>query len=365
MNEMKVLYINPAEGMRNGGDRVLQRNLSMCKIIVGENNVFYYTAVEAGVARIKRHIRHFLWGYYFDMTPSKRREIMCTIGEKGIGVVFLDGSRFGKLAKDIKKQYPQVRIITFFHNLETDLSEALIKLTSWPRKLLFYYSYSISSITERLACQYSDVIIALNQRDSDAIQVRYDREPDFIVPVSLKDEFDSKYLHSIEDEQFIGLMVGSYFPPNIEGLDWFVNNVFPNVNIRLIVAGNKMDRLRDKYKDIPNIEIHGYIDNLNELYAKADFIVIPVFDGSGMKVKTAEAFEYGKFVIAGPEAMTGYEYSSKEAVVCKTAQDFIDAISAFKRPEKWNGFLVSSRNLFLSNYSYNHSLEIFKRAFEM
>lgn len=40
-------------------------------------------------------------------------------------------------------------------------------------------------------------------------------------------------------------------------------------------------------------------------------MVMPIFSGSGMKVKTAEALMYGKFLIGTKEAFEGYEIDEK------------------------------------------------------
>ena len=39
----------------------------------------------------------------------------------------------------------------------------------------------------------------------------------------------------------------------------------------------------------PRIELHGSAPSLEAFYARADFVIAPIFTGGGMKVKIAEA----------------------------------------------------------------------------
>lgn len=44
-----------------------------------------------------------------------------------------------------------------------------------------------------------------------------------------------------------------------------------------------------------------------EYIYNADFLIAPIFEGSGMKLKTAEALMYGKTVFGTTEAFEGYD----------------------------------------------------------
>ena len=69
-----------------------------------------------------------------------------------------------------------------------------------------------------------------------------------------------------------------------------------------------------------------------------------------MKVKTAEALKYGKYIIGTSEALEGYEVNKEIAVVCNTVTEFIDAIKSFNIPLKFN---EQSRLLFEKKYCFN------------
>lgn len=364
---MKLLYIGSGAVQNakvTGGTRGNARSLDMCRLVCGEHNVMAISPYDETPGKIRQAFT-IIFRKSFVTTRKKKKEIFDLIDEKGIDTVYLDMSLLGSLARDIKKYYPGIGIISFFHNVEYDYRLEYIKTIAFHNKLLMHISAWDARRSERLTCLYSNVIIALNSRDANQIYKYYHRKPDVLIPVCLKDGFNPMILHPLEHQKPLGLMVGNNFRPNVNGLNWFIKQVLPNVNMKLVVVGNNMDFLASKYSDVPNLEIHGFVDDLSKYYAEADFMICPIFEGSGMKVKTAEALEYGKFVFAGPEAAVGYEFTEKEIVVCENAQQFIESINNFKRPAGWTGFVSSSRELYLRNYSYDRSVELFRYAFGM
>ena len=77
------------------------------------------------------------------------------------------------------------------------------------------------------------------------------------------------------------------------------------------------------------VEVVGAVDDLAEWYLKSHFVIAPIFDGSGMKTKGAEALMFGKKVIGTPEAFSGYEeIADKAGRVCASADDFVTAIES-------------------------------------
>ena len=90
-------------------------------------------------------------------------------------------------------------------------------------------------------------------------------------------------------------------------------------------------------------------------------MLLPVTAGGGMKVKTAEALKYGKYIIGTNEALEGYEVTDEVATICTSKNDFINAIQTFKLPYKFN---PSSRLLFKQKYSFEASINNFYKLIE-
>lgn len=102
------------------------------------------------------------------------------------------------------------------------------------------------------------------------------------------------------------LFVGSAHGPNIEGADWFYRHVFqPHLKqhgLSWAVAGAVCDKLRFRDRQV---RLLGRVDNLTAVYRASKIVVVPLFQGSGMSIKTLEAFAHGSAVVSTPAGLRG------------------------------------------------------------
>jgi len=273
--------------------------------------------------------------------------------------IFIEASIYGRLVKLIKKKFPQIQIITFFQNVEYEYAKYDFEHIKYGFLNKLLHRYSIFR-NEQWTCRYSDVIIALNQRDANLIKHYYKRNVDAIIPISLPDKYIKHQAMNISDSP-LGLFLGSNFFANVHGILWFVKNVLPFVNIRLQIIGKNMNKIDFPQSD--KLEVLGYVDNLEPYMQNADFMVFPIFEGSGMKVKTCEALMHGKNIIGTHEAFEGYDVNfEKVGACCETAEEFIEAINEFPKRFTYK-FNEYSRNVFLEKYSNEVTFKQFTNLF--
>ena len=155
------------------------------------------------------------------------------------------------------------------------------------------------------------------------------------------------------------LLVGAMdYPPNIEAFEFMQKKVMPFLeDVCLNVVGKNSEMLKNRYENLSNIEIVGEVKSLDPYYIYADAVIIPLFSGGGMKVKTAEALKFGKNILGTKEAFEGYEVDySKVGALCETVEDFLMAIRTLKKGNYYNQYC---RNYFEAN----HSFEVMKKKF--
>ena len=116
-----------------------------------------------------------------------------------------------------------------------------------------------------------------------------------------------------------------FFKPNIEGIIWFAQNVAKHMDVNVCVVGKGMEQIAvDSFPD--NVKVLGGVEDLGIYYSGALGVIMPIFTGYGMKVKTAEAMMYGKPILATDEALRGYAIDNLEWVYrCNTSDEFIRA----------------------------------------
>ena len=196
-------------------------------------------------------------------------------------------------------------------------------------------------------------MIALNERDNTELQKRYARSADALIPVALRDQLTSHFDKSMMTaKRPVCLSIGTYFTPNNEGILWFVKNVLPHVDVDYKIVGKGMAQLkRENQELLKDIEVVSDAPSLAPYFEESDMMVLPIFAGSGMKVKTCESLMYGKNILATDEALEGYRI--KEGVSawrCNTPEEFIACINDFAKHLRPR-FNMHARQCFLDNYS--------------
>lgn len=118
---------------------------------------------------------------------------------------------------------------------------------------------------------------------------------------------------------------------NQNGIKWFLERVFPLIrnrfsDARLLIGGGICKVLND-IGHIQGVELLGYIDNPADFYAKGDIAINPVYQGTGLKIKTFEAISYDKVTMVHPHSMAGV-FKKEQA-----------PLFASEKPEEWVSYL--------------------------
>lgn len=280
-----------------------------------------------------------------------------TIEEENVTKIFVDGSNLGAFVKRAKQKFPDVEISTFFHNVEARFFlGALRQSPSWRSVAVLLANY----LAERKAVRNSDKIICLSNRDSRLLEKYYGRAATHTSPMALEDRLpahcDTPRIQPCED---FALFVGGGFYANRAGISWFVKYVVPHIQIKICVVGRGFDDIKHELEREGKVEVVGGVDSLAEWYRQARFVIAPIFDGSGMKTKVAEALMYGKRIVGTAEAFSGYEEIATQAGwICQTSRDFANSISEAQSiiTESFDPIL---REIYLQNYSFHAARQRF------
>ena len=265
-------------------------------------------------------------GYIDGLTPQAVENIVSHIDSQNISCVFVDGSNLGRFVQVLKRRLDNVEVITFFHNVESRFFWGGFLYAKSIRAMAILIS---NFFVERKATLLSDKRICLSVRDSSLLKRLYGKGATHISPIALKDQlvsipFDTR----LSTANPFALFVGGSFYANRDGISWFVRNVVPHVHMKICIVGKGMEDMRSKLEIPGRVEVIGSIDSLSELYRRSLFVIAPIFDGSGMKTKVAEALMHGKKVVGTPEAFSGYEnVSDRAGWCCSSTAEFVSAFN--------------------------------------
>ncbi|HIF9248505.1 TPA: glycosyltransferase [Photobacterium damselae] len=264
-------------------------------------------------------------------------------------IIWCDGSLYGPLLKKIKKRYPQKKLITFFHNVETDFYKEI-----YPKgNILYSFFIKSSRINEKKSAIYSSELIVLTNQDKCRVEKLFNVNVNYVIPVLFDDTINHIEIKKSSSNSVCRLLfVGSDFPPNVEAIKFLHSEVMPYVNdkVFLTIIGNGMEKYRDLIES-KNIKVYGFVQDLSNFYANSDVVLSPIFSGAGMKVKIAEAFRYGKGVIGTEFGFNGYDLSKKFIHIADDKERFIYCINKYKENVKY------SSNDIISYYNDNFTID--------
>lgn len=184
---------------------------------------------------------------------------------------------------------------------------------------------------EGLCLNRFDAVYTFTQNDLDIYRQMGCKLPMASIPTGIDVTKDLSYDLSQVEYPSVFHIGALDWMPNREGLIWFLENVWRMLNkknpqIRFYIAGRGDASWLD-IKKYPNVVLLGEIDDAAEFIKSKAIMVVPLFSGSGMRVKIIEGMTLGKAVVSTSIGIEGILHQDKKDVfICESANDFINAI---------------------------------------
>ncbi len=155
------------------------------------------------------------------------------------------------------------------------------------------------------------------------------------------------------------LFVGGFaHPPNLDGILWFIREVWPLVRRALpavylrVIGSNTPDALRAQGGD--RILVQGYLPDreLAALYRRIRVAVAPLRYGAGVKGKVLEALFHGVPMVTTPIGAEGIEGADGALRICDGARAFADAVlDCYLDEAHWSALSRAGRRLIQDHFS--------------
>lgn len=303
--------------------------------------------------------------------------ILEKIKKNNYKIIFLDNSGFGYLAEKIRKNFPKIKIIVFCHDINyyffqsilNDYKKDKFNINSSLKIIKAKKEIYNAKINEIKSFKVADKIITLNERETNLLKEGFGYTSNIEIPVTFSQN-KNKYNFEVKINNKMNILfIGTAsLKPNLIGIEFFIKEVLSYIDVELCIIGKGMEKYKEKFEKLNSkVKVLGTVDSLDEYYLNANVVIAPIFSGGGMKVKTAEALSYGKTIFGTKEAFEGYEVDyDKVGGLCNTAEEFIEKINKYIKWWEENNkpkFNEYSETIFKEKYSYESSLEKFKKLF--
>lgn len=154
------------------------------------------------------------------------------------------------------------------------------------------------------------------------------------------------------------MFIGSYsYEPNVEAAEELINVIFPLILVRipdarLLIAGTRSERLPSAGTTHPAVEILGFVEDVEEIYARADVACCAIRAGGGTRIKIIEAAAWSIPTVSttlGAEGLDLVERS--EIVLADSARDMADAcVRLLEAPQEAEAMGAAARRKVASGY---------------
>jgi glycosyltransferase involved in cell wall biosynthesis len=148
--------------------------------------------------------------------------------------------------------------------------------------------------------------------------------------------------------------------PNEEAVSWLLEQVWPTVlkhllESKLVLAGKNMP---EKFRRLAskNLVVIEHVSNSADFYSTYDIMLVPLWSGSGLRIKLVEGLAYGKAIVTTSIGAEGIPYTNhKDLVIADNAEDFAGAIiSLLNDEQKKKNLQANARLLAEKHFDYKH-----------
>lgn len=204
-----------------------------------------------------------------------------------------------------------------------------------------------------------DLLVPISGIDLELLNSMGNKKPSVVVPFGMYNDDDTTRINNTSEDYSL-LYIGALdWMPNVDALVWFVKEVWLQVKrrypeLKFFVAGRNAAAGLEKYLLQNGVYFLGEVENTGDFLSKKGIVVVPLFSGSGIRVKIIEAMFAGKPVIATSVSAKGISVENeKHILLADDAGEFIACIGKLLADKKY-AFRMGMNGRELSQQIYDN-----------
>lgn len=239
---------------------------------------------------------------------------------------------------DTIRKYSKAKVVLRTHNIEHLIWERLARSEKNPvKKIYLRHLAETLRLYEHHVLNFYDGIVPITSKDGDFFK-KITETP--VCPVSFGINPDKIKKETPQKPENALAHIGAMnWLPNIEGIKWFLEKVWPSLQIaqptlKLYLAGREMPDWLINLKT-KNIEVVGEVNDAAEFILSKSISIAPLLSGSGIRIKIVESMALGRAVVATSVGAEGINCTHGENImIADTPDEFVKAIEhLYKNPD--------------------------------
>ncbi len=232
---------------------------------------------------------------------------------------------------DVIRAYSKAPVVLRAHNIEHKIWQRISENTTFFLKKLYLRSlYKSLKRFEISILNKVDGVVAITPVDARNFTKITENRNIISIPFGLSIPGLPEDHKQPDNATLFHIGAMNWFP-NEEGIKWLLNEVWPKVIAKLPqatlhLAGRYMpDWLKNL--NIRNVIVDGEIPDVWEYMHNYSIMVVPLFSGSGIRIKIVEGMAAGKAIVTTTIGAEGINYENgRDLLIAKDANTFTDAI---------------------------------------
>ncbi|CAN5425213.1 TIGR03087 family PEP-CTERM/XrtA system glycosyltransferase [soil metagenome] len=261
-------------------------------------------------------------------------------------------------------QRPRQKVIMDFVDMDSAKFEAYGRDTSGPKGWFLRREAKLLAGYERAVAQRADASLFVSEEEAALFRKRTGAKRVHVVGNGIDTEFfdPSAPFKRIETMGALIVFTGQMdYRPNIEGVIWFVETIFPHIRVhhpdaRFAIVGRNPTEAVKALAKVPGVSVTGEVADVRGWLQSAAVVVAPLRLARGVQNKVLEAMAMARPVVATTAAAQGIDHAGTIQVgetVGEMAQAVIDLLAA---PRKAAEQGKAARARVIEHYSWDAQL---------
>ncbi len=266
--------------------------------------------------------------------------------QRDFDAIHADQLWMAQYALATKKQDNQkITTVLDQHNAVHLIPQRLMKSTSNPviRAILSLEARKMARY-EAITCEEFDQVVWVTKEDREAVKIhqmngkirsnhRHNENnisSQSIIPICV-DTRDKGFINRKPQARRVTFIGGLHWPPNADGVRWFAREIWPQIHreapeaIFTIIGKDPPSIVTDQLSRNMNIEVTGYVTDLNPYLEETAAFIVPLRAGGGMRVKILDAWSWGLPVVSTQIGAEGIDFEDGQNIL------IVDRIEPFAK----------------------------------
>ena len=201
----------------------------------------------------------------------------------------------------------------------------------WPAAIYSSIQWRRLRRYEADVCRRADIVVAVSDADALALRQIVPTLDPIVIPNGIAVREYATFTETTPLERPSFVFTGTMdFRPNVDGVLWFTNDVWPRIRAILpqahcYVVGRNPHRRLEPLREMPGIVITGSVPDTRPYINAATVYIVPLLVGGGTRLKLLESTSMGKAIVSTTLGAEGFVHPEDAMLLTDTPTSFAEA----------------------------------------